>query len=308
MPRYFLAVDGGGTKTDAVCADENGAVVGRGFSGPTNITSTSVGAASFNLIEAIRQAIENLPESDQAGFPVLVMGLAGIDSQKEYDQAYEIFNRAIAHYRIEKFILMNDSVIALKNGTDNNDAVILIAGTGSICYGTNSAGDSTKNSGMDYLLADQGSGYDIGRHILREAVKSYDGRCAKSILEELVCKHFRIESIADLKNVVYHPPLTKIEVAALAPLCTQAYEQGDKIANDIFDWTISGILIMIRTAVLKLSLQKFDLVLSGAVIHIPYIYDGVSKAIKEEFPGVNIIKPNSDPVFGALKMALKEAS
>jgi len=204
MTKYFLAVDGGGTKTDVICADENGNVVGRGVSGPTNLTSTSVGAASFNLIEAIRQAIELLPESDRTGFPILVMGLAGIDSQNEYDQAYEIFNRAIAHYKIEKFILMNDSVIALKNGTDSNNAVILVSGTGSICYGINDKNQSAKTSGMDYLLADQGSGYDIGRHILREAVKSYDGRCSKSILEELVCDHFKIETVADLKCCI--PP------------------------------------------------------------------------------------------------------
>ena len=61
MAKYFLAVDGGGTKTDVVCANENGDVIGRGVSGPTNITTTSVGAASFNLIEAIRQSIESLP-------------------------------------------------------------------------------------------------------------------------------------------------------------------------------------------------------------------------------------------------------
>lgn len=304
MQKYYLAVDGGGTKTDVICTDKNGAVVGRGLSGPTNITSTSVGAASFNLIEAIRQAVETLPEAEQSGFPVMVMGLAGIDSQKEYDQAYEVFSRSIAHYKIEKFILVNDSVIALKNGTDKTDALILVAGTGSICFGTNEGGQSFKTSGMDYLLADQGSGYDIGRHVLRESVKSYDGRSAKSLLENLVCEHFKIPSILDLKNEVYHPPLTKIEVAELAPLCTKAFEQGDKVANDIFNWTVTGIVLMISTVINNLSLVNFDLVLSGAITKIPYINQEVSKIVKEKYPGATIITPSSDPVFGALKMAM----
>lgn len=308
MPKYFLAVDGGGTKTDAICADDHGAVVGRGLGGPTNLTSTSVGAASFNLIEAIRQAVETLPESDQIGFEVLVMGLAGIDSQKEYEEAYEVFHRAIAHYKIKKFILMNDSLIALKNGTDNDSAVILIAGTGSICYGVNSKGEVAKTSGMDYLLTDQGSGYDIGRHILREAVKSYDGRCAKSLLEAMVCEHFKIGSIADLKNAVYHPPLTKIEVAELAPLCTKAYEKGDKVAKDILDWTVSDILVMIKTVVEKLKLDNYDLVLSGAVTRVDYIKKGVTTLLQKEHSNVNIIIPTSDPVFGALKIAMREVS
>ncbi len=304
MSKYFLAVDGGGTKTDAICADESGAVVGRGLAGPTNLTSTSVGAASFNLIESIRQAVETLPESEQSGFPTLVMGLAGLDSQKEYDEAYTVFSQAIAHYKIDKFILMNDGFIALQNGTESADAIILIAGTGSICLGRNSQGQTAKVSGMDYLLADQGSGYEIGRHVLREAVKSFDGRSRKSILEELVCSHFRIASINDLKNVVYHPPLTKIEVAELAPLCTQAYEAGDVVAKDILDWAVTAIAIMVTTVVEKLSLSKFDLVFSGAVTNVPYIKENISKVLEQKYPEIHIITPQSEPVFGALKIAL----
>lgn len=305
---YYLAVDGGGTKTDAVCADETGAVVGRGMAGPTNLTSTSVGAASFNLIEAIRQAVETLPEKEQIGFPILVMGLAGLDSEKEYNEALDIFKRATAHYRIEKFVLMNDSLIALQNGTDKENAIVLIAGTGSICFGKNKQGQTAKASGMDYLLTDQGSGYDIGRHVLREAVKSFDGRCAKSLLEELVCKHFKIKSIIELKNVVYHPPLSKIEVADLAPLCTQAFEAGDAVAKDIFDWTVSAITTMVKTVAGKLNLKEFDLIFSGSITAIPYINKNVSEIFKREYPGVTIITPHTEPVFGALKIAMKELS
>lgn len=310
MVTYFLAVDGGGTKTDAICADKSGAVVGRGLSGPTNITSTSIGAASFNLIECLRQAVETLPESDQIGFPILVMGLAGLDSQKEYDEAFSIFRRAIAHYKIEKFILVNDSVIALENGTDSKNALILISGTGSICYGKDMTGKSAKVSGMDYLLADQGSGYDIGRRVLREAVKSFDGRASKSILEELVCKHFRITTIQDLKNVVYHPPLTKIEVAELAPLCSQAFDAHDKAAKEIFDKTIADIVSMVQTVVQKLSFENnsFDLVFSGSIMSIPYVLTSVSSILKAKYLQMRIVTPESEPVFGALKIAMREAA
>ena len=65
MEQYILGIDGGGTKTDVICADLNGATVGHGSSGPTNITTTSIGAASFNLIEAVRQAMETLDEGEK---------------------------------------------------------------------------------------------------------------------------------------------------------------------------------------------------------------------------------------------------
>lgn len=310
MPTYYLAVDGGGTKTDVVCVDTSGSVVGRGLSGPTNLTSTSVGAASFNLVEAIRQAVETLPENDQSGFPIMVMGLAGIDSQKEYDEAFTVFSRAVAHYKIEKFILVNDSVIALENGSEAPNSIILISGTGSICFGRNESQAQAKTSGMDYLLTDQGSGYAIGRRVLREAVKSFDGRAPKSILEDLVCEYFKIPSIADLKNEVYHPPLNKIEVADLAPLCSTAFERSDSVAKDIFDRTIAELVTMVMAVVRKLELdsKQFDLVLSGSVTKVPYINQSIAEILRSEFSQINIVVPKGRPVFGAVKLALEEAA
>jgi N-acetylglucosamine kinase-like BadF-type ATPase len=305
---YFLAVDGGGTKTEAICADENGAVIGAGLSGPTNLTSTSYGAASFNLIEAIRQAIENLPESEQKNFEILVIGLAGIDSQKEHDDAFAVFSRAIAHYRIKKIILVNDSIIALENGSDKKDAVILISGTGSVCLGQSSDGKTARAAGMDFLLADQGSGYAIGRSVLREAVRSFDGRAPKSIIEKLVCDYFKIPSIADLKNEVYNPLLTKIEVADLAPICSVAFDQGDEMAKIIFDKIIVDLTVMLEAVVRRMEFEQreFDCVCSGSITKLPYVYKGLSEFIASKFPQANVIVPNTRPVFGALKMALRE--
>lgn len=308
MSSYFLAVDGGGTKTDAVCADENGAVVGRGLSGPTNLTSTSVGAASFSLIETIRQAVESLPEQERNEFAVLVMGLAGIDSQKEHEEAYEAFSRALSHYKIGKFILVNDSIIALENGTDKKDALIAISGTGSICYGRNARGETAKASGMDFLLTDQGSGYAIGRRVLREAVKSYDHRAQKSLLEKLVCDHFKIISIADLKKEVYNPLLTKIEVADLAFLCSQAFEQNDAVAREIFDETVADIITMVDAVIARVlsTVQSFDCVFSGSVTSLPYIKEKLSEQVSSKYPQAQLVFPNSEPVYGALKMAIRE--
>jgi len=307
MASYFLAVDGGGTKTDSICADENGNIIGKGFSGPTNLTTTSVGAASFNLIEAIRQAVENLPQKEEAEFSVLVMGLAGLDSQKEKDEAHKIFTQSLKQYNIKKFLLVNDSLIALEGGSENPNSVILISGTGSICYGKNLSGETAKTSGMDFLLADQGSGYAIGRRVLREAVKSFDGRTDKSVLEKLVCDYFKIPSISELKSEVYNPPLTKIEIADLAYLFSKAYEEGDKAAISIFEKTVKEIVQMVCTVVDKLNLNSspFDCIFAGAITKLPFIQKEIRSILLSKYNNINPIFPENDPVLGALKIALK---
>lgn len=304
MAKYYLGVDGGGTKTDVLCADEMGNIIGQGTSGPTNLTSTSMGAASFNLNEAVRQSIEPIIDSE-ADFYSFAMGLAGLDSDEETQYALEVFTRALMKYQISNLFLVNDSVIALENGSDNPNALVLISGTGSIAYGRNDQGQTAKAGGMDYILTDQGSGYYIGRQVLREAVKSFDGRRSKTVLEQMVCEHFKISSIAEIKNQVYNPPLTKPEVAELAYLCSEAFASGDEASRVIFEHAVEELELHAVTVIDKLGLnsQPFDIVLTGAVIQLDYFKQHLVERLQAKFNNLNPVFPSTPPVFGALKIA-----
>lgn len=307
MPTYVLAVDGGGTKTAVLCADSSGRVVGQGASGPTNLTTTTVGAASFNLREAVRQAVENIPEQDRT-FACLAMGLAGMDTPAEQEVADRVFHDVLSPLGIAHFILVNDSVIALANGSDAANALVVIAGTGSIAYGKNQENSEAKAGGMDFLLTDQGSGYYIGWRVLQEAVKSFDGRGPKTILEKLLVHHYHISSMADLKKVVYNPLLSKIEVAELAQLCSQAVAEHDEVAQKIFGDAVAELTILAQTVARRLHLASFgsfECVLAGSVLHLPSVHEPFTAALKQEFPSIIFSRPDMPPVYGALKIALR---
>lgn len=302
---YVLAIDGGGTKTNVVCADSAGAIHGNGLSGPTNLTSTSVGAASFSLREAIRQATEKIDTT----LPIThaVMGLAGMDSRADHDMAYHTLKTVLDQFKVPHFSLVNDTVIALENGSDAPQAVVLISGTGSNCHGKNARGETANAGGADYLLADQGSGFAIGRQVLREAVKSFDGRAEPSILQQLVCQHFGIASIADLKSKVYSPALPKNEIADLSKLCTQASAQQDVVALRIIDKTIADLENHVDAVVarLQLSAEAFDCVLSGSVVELPEIKDSLITRLQAKYAQIAVMFPQNPPVHGALKLALR---
>ncbi|MCA9368825.1 MAG: hypothetical protein H6773_00905 [Pseudomonadales bacterium] len=306
MSEYYLAVDGGGTKTDVMCVDETGAVIGTGSSGPTSLTVSAIGAASFNLIEAVRVAIESKPEIRQ--FKKVVFGLAGVDTVEERDRAEEIFRRALSHYQFEEFILLNDSEIALVNGSDSPNALILVSGTGSICYGKNSQGQTARVSGMDYLLADQGSGYSIGRKVLHAAVKSFDGRGQKTSLEGLVCEHFMVPKVSYLKQEVYNPDLTKSEVARLSRLCTKAAIAGDEVAQKILDEEIQEMVLSVATVLNRLHSreEEFDIVFAGAILELETIASRVREQLSAQFSHLNFVRQEKDPVCGAVKLALQK--
>lgn len=302
---FFLAVDGGGTKTKVLCADEQGQVVGEGLAGPTNLTATNVGAASFNLREALRQATEKLPTGWQ--IKNMVMGLAGMDTAAEAATAQKVFGEVLHYNSITNFTLVNDIVIALASGTDKLDAVALISGTGSNCYGRNAEGQEAKVGGMDFLLTDQGSGYEIGRHTLRSAVKSYDGRIKKTILEDLVCQHFHITSIAELKDKVYNPPLAKSEVAELARICEEALNQNDAAAQEIFAHVVLELFEMVETVLKRLNMleRPVDVVAAGSICKLEFVYAQLEKKLMGISPHLSFINPTQEPVYGALKLALR---
>lgn len=302
--QYYLAVDGGGSNTQVICADQTGRILGEGLSGPTSLTATSVGAASFNLREGVRQATESLREDIK--FHRLVMGLAGMDTPKEHRRAKKVFTDVLANFPIDEFILVNDTLIALEAGTDAADALVLISGTGSNCYGRTADGREAKAGGMDFLLTDQGSGYAIGRRVLREAVKSYDGRGKKTVLESLVCQHFGIESVSQLKDRVYKPNLKKSEVAALSKVCMTAYNQNDEVAHNIFHRAADDLTSMIRAVVKRLQLENKPLVcvLEGSITRLEHVNKVLRDRVAELYPQATVLNPKKTPVYGALKLAV----
>lgn len=305
--KYFLAVDGGGTKTHVLCATDAGEVIGEGLSGPTNLTATTAGAASYSLREGIRQALEKAPADIQ--IEALVMGLAGLDTPTEQSTAEKVFGQVLQGVSIKKIQLVNDIVIALENGTQAPNALALISGTGSSCFGRNAQGQTAKAGGLDYLLTDQGSGYAIGRAVLRQAVKSFDGRHEKTMLEQFVCEHFHITSLAELKDKVHNPLLTKTEIAELAEVCLRAFDQGDSMAQAIFDYAVGELIIMAQAVMRRLELleQPYDCVLVGSITRIMYIEEKLVVGLKAINSKINCVSPTQPPVYGALKLAIKNS-
>ena len=51
--RYYLGVDGGGTKTSSILCDEEGKILGRGMAGPSNYHVVGIQRTE----EALRQCI-----------------------------------------------------------------------------------------------------------------------------------------------------------------------------------------------------------------------------------------------------------
>lgn len=299
-----LGLDGGGTKTEVLIADLDGSILARHVGGPTNLAAISELVAMDNLEAALLAAFKGLR---RVKVQQAVLGMAGIDAASDVVQFHRLADPLLTSFGIHRFQLVNDSEVALANGTMADNAMILIAGTGSIAYGHNATGVETRAGGMDYLLADEGSGYWIGCKVLQAVVRADDGRGQATALTPLVLKHFGIAEVEGLKEKVYQPLLSKMEIAELAKIWETALKQADEVAKKIQTQVVSELVELVQAVAhtLGFSTESFDLVLAGSIAQLGVVVPPLRARLLEQYPQIKIIIPAATPAHGAVKLALK---
>ena len=85
--RIFLGIDGGGTKTDCLIANEAGLVLGYGRGGPVNLNFVSDETARASIVKAVCDAWQ------AAGPPSSAPAVAGVSGPISLAMAEEIIRR-----------------------------------------------------------------------------------------------------------------------------------------------------------------------------------------------------------------------
>jgi N-acetylglucosamine kinase-like BadF-type ATPase len=309
---YILGVDGGGTKTTALIADIKGNHMAESKSGPSNYKSVGVKSAKENINNAVISVIENLGlrNKHKLIFKSTCFGLAGNDSNEDTKIYKEIiFNDVIEKYLDRnKIIICNDTRIGLAAGSDSKNGVMIICGTGSNCFGINEQGKETKVNGWDYILGDEGSGYEIGIKALRALMRAYDGRGSATILSKTILEDLNIKNISELIRWAYRNSFSKDKISAIAKTVCRTAEMGDKISIKILEEEAAEAINSVTVVVNKLNLadKNFDLIFVGNVFECEKYFKSVlMKKLKGEFPKINFKPLTKKPVGGAIKLALE---
>ncbi|OGX19556.1 MAG: hypothetical protein A3K54_01735 [Omnitrophica WOR_2 bacterium RBG_13_44_8] len=307
---YILGVDGGGTKTVVQIADLSGRKITQAVSGASNCNSVGMAKAIENLNTGILTAIKNLNLQNRIYFRSSCLGFAGNNTEKD-EKIYRqiVFNRQINKYlNPDKTIICNDTRIGLAAGSDNENKIILICGTGSNCYGVNEAGEEAIASGWDYILADEGSGYEIGIKALRAFMRAYDGRGIKTFLSKTIMQDLNLKNELDLTKWAYSSPLSKDKIGSLAKTVCRTAEMGDKVSIKILSEEAHEAAISVTAVADKLGFKnkQFDLVLVGSLFKCEkYFKNVLMEKLKKEFAKINFITLTRSPVEGAIKIAIE---
>jgi N-acetylglucosamine kinase-like BadF-type ATPase len=303
MTRYVAGLDGGGTKTAVKIADEHGNIVAEFTAGGINFNGLDERAVKESLegmLAVIAETCHGLEHCAQ-----LCIGAAGV-SNPSAAARLEAVVRACGY--AGGLLITGDHETALYGALDNPCGMILIAGTGSICYGRNQQGLTHRTGGYGHLIDDEGSGYSIGRQILAAVVKATDGRLAETKLTAMVHDRLKVDSLQRIIAFVYDAATHKKDIAALAPLLTAACLVKDQAALAIAKSSAASLLELVNPVAERLALQQETLVLAGSVLlKSACVETHLRELLAERYPAMRCIKADQDAAAkGAVKMALAQ--
>ena len=223
-PRYYLGIDGGGTKTDFVFADEKGKILQKLKLGPSNPIDSGFEYATSILNQGICTLTAGIPKNLISVFAGIAGGITG-DMQTriaEFLSQYHFFHAENG----------SDAENIIAAGLGKNDGIVLIMGTGCSLF-VQKDGNRHKIGGFGYLFDHGGSAYDIGNLAIRAACRAEDGSGDSTIIKDLLLKNLNTKTVAE--NLTYFYSIGKKGIASYAPLVFSAYRAGDKTAENILE-------------------------------------------------------------------------
>jgi len=305
---YVLGIDGGGTKTAAVVADNTGMIYMKAFGGASN--PNSLGTGEFERV--LTSLLAELRRQDRAVFQKITICFAGMAGVGESGGEREM-TALLEHLLPPKtqVVVRNDAYNALYAGTLGGSGIVQIAGTGAISFGINDAGYTARCGGWGYLFDDAGSGFYLGNEAFKAVFKAYDGRAAETALTAALLGHFNSSEVPALIRKVYGSGHPKANIAPLAPLVVSAAIQGDEAASSIMRAACGEMWQCILSCHRQLfnAEDVVDVVLAGGVFTQFQLFEEIfTDLMTGSSSKVNFRQPLLPPVGGAVIAGLQLGS
>lgn len=299
---FFLGIDGGGSKTTAAVGDER-ELLASATAGPCNMTRVPEAEARASLHAAIRQACA-AAGVNPASIDEVCLGMAGASSPA----ISALARQAVAEMAPAEIEIVGDMVIALESAFAGGPGVIVVAGTGSIAFGRNPAGQTARAGGWGYAISDEGSGYWIGRAAVAAAARAQD-RSQASPLAAAIARRWSVASLEDAVRIANASPAP--DFSQLFPVVLEAAGAGDRLAEEILCSAGRELAQLAATVLGRLwtAGNAAPVALCGGVFrHSPQVREGFKQALRRLCPAADVKQGIAEPVWGALWLARRSAA
>jgi N-acetylglucosamine kinase-like BadF-type ATPase len=297
-----LGVDGGGTSTNALIADDRGDLRGFGVSGPSNWEDIGFEAAISSVGIAVREAVA-MAGVQSADIGAAVYGLAGIDFPSDEERMSNVHAAADLQGPFE---VLNDSFVSLRAGTNHPWGVVVVAGTGSIVAGRNPAGESLRTLGLGPLFGDDGSATEVSQAAVTAVAAQLMGTGPRTALTD---KLVTTAGMADPMALIEALAKARIRDDGFTPQVIEVADAGDLVARRILEGAGASLGARIGTVARGLAMEdsEFEIVLAGRLFRTDsrVLRSALEATVKRSARFAFPVALEAPPVVGAALLALE---
>ena len=298
-----VAVDGGGSKTDAVAVNLDGAVVARASGPGTSPHFIGVEAAVAQIDELVRRVAGEHPIRQANIY------LSGLDLPSEVD----IFAAAIAtmEWSNTTTIVDNDLYALLRSGTSAPDAVAVVCGTGINALGRRADGAVARFAALGIISGDWGGGTGLGEAAIWHAARDADRRGPATTLTEAVPGAFGLTTVAEVTESIHLGRIAYGDLGLLSPVVFAHAESGDAIARSLVERQGIEIATMAISCLERLDLlgRAVPVVLGGGILagRHELLWAALESEFQARAPQAVLTHVAVAPLVGAALLALESA-
>lgn len=291
--KYFIAIDGGGSKTDVVLFDETGHIVYRHVGKGGNPTDVGVEEAQRRMFHCLDQVFPHAPGEIIAVYG----GIAGVVPNGD------VFSEGILQrYEFGRIHVEDDGFSLISSTLGHGDGCGMVCGTGSSLF-VRKAGEPLRHiGGKGYLIDTGGSGFELGKEAICMAFRAMDGRCKSTMLTELVSEIFGQPMSYALIPAAHWGGRSYI--ASFAPAVFKGREAGDWACTEIFERG-AALMADLTYAAERYFESAFPIVMGGGIAaNFPEYVEAIKAKAS---PMAKIVPQQAPPVYGAATEAMRLA-
>lgn len=303
MTAIVVGVDGGGTKTRAIVADERGTPIVE-MSGPGSAVRPGEAERSAEVIATVvREALAS-GNMTHVTLKVLCVGVAGVGRESERQALWQaLVSRDIA----EEVVIHADASVALDDAFGEGSGVLLIAGTGAVAFGRGPTGEFGRCGGWGPVFGDEGGGAWLGRRALSVVSAASDGREHETALTGAVLTAAQVNEPGEL--IAWAAAASAGQLATLAPAVLNTAEAGDRRASALINLAVEELALHVRALARRLfgdERASLQVAFAGGLLGPrSLIRKRLVQRLKSAVPGAQIQTTEVDPARGAVRSALR---
>lgn len=302
---FLIALEGGGTRSQAALMDFSGQVCEILEGGDVNTNFTSYEQALKNIRGAVERVLAN---AGVAG-PEVTLFVSALVGPRFGEETFGSLcpNARYVYYR-------ERDVIFARAGIYHPHGIGIVAATGATAFGVRADdGREAFVGGWGSLLGDEGSAYAMGLLGLRAAARAYEGRLdCPTRLVEAFCQRLQLDPAnfrRDLVLVAYHKPLSRADIAGLASLVTRLADEGDPVAARICAKVAADLAGLGLHAARQLfgPEETFDVVIAGGLVNAGQrVLDPLHQEMALAFPNARLTIGDQSPAAALGRLAIEK--